>query len=177
MVSTKQEEEHNSLNVKDKVFHSLDEKSNFKDLLNLAKRFLKVRDRASFEVRSFLFSKGITKESIDLFLEELEIIGLINDDKFLTNTIDMKLGKYGSLKLFDDFIGLGFEEKKITDVLNSFKNLEIERLELQVSQSKEKFLSKSNLKMFQYFLNKGFEEDLILKVFRKFNLKINEFEE
>ena len=127
----------------------------FPNLFQKTKKFFKSRDRSSYEVRSFLISKGENENHIESFIHEAKSIDLINDRRFLENYIFSKLENQGRIKIFYDLENMGFPSNQIQMVWEKFQSMEIEKLENLILKKLESQKSFHAEKEFLSFVRKG----------------------
>jgi SOS response regulatory protein OraA/RecX len=140
----------------------------YHEAVKLLNKFLKVRDRASSEVRSFFVSKGYSPVQAHYLVEKCIERGLINDKRFLDHTIhSYKERSYGRLYIEKKLRELGMEESEFSDFLDRVPREEW----LESCQVFAQKLSKSSVESskewkskLQKLLSRGFEEEIVRSV-------------
>ncbi|HMY65905.1 MAG TPA: RecX family transcriptional regulator [Leptospiraceae bacterium] len=96
---------------------------NFRDLEDLTRKYLKTRDRSSEEVRSFLFSKGISEERIDKFLDDLRDRGIINERRLASNFVYSALysKKWGTKRILREWKKYSGDQSLVEAELEKFE--------------------------------------------------------
>lgn len=144
--------------------------------VKLLNRFLKARDRASSEVRSFFISKGYSPESANSLVEKCRERGLIDDKRFLENFIHSYREKsYGRLYIEKKLTELGMDESEFSEYLGSIPKEEwIDSCEVYARKVFSGVLdSKQKLKAsVQKLFSRGYEENTIHSVCKIMGLNI-----
>lgn len=86
--------------------------------------YLNYKRRSKKEIKNYLEKNGFLKEEIELCLIRLEKEGYIDEKKYLKSFINdqIYLNNHGPLKILQKLKLLGFQEKEITDYLETFGN-------------------------------------------------------
>lgn len=154
---------------------------NYHTAVKLLSKFLKVRDRASCEVRSFFISKGYSLQEAELLVEECIQRGIINDKRFLENFVYSYQKKlYGRFYIEKKLLELGMEETQVLDFLDKIPNqtwLEICEDYARKIFTKEKFSKKEIKNLIQKLFSRGFDEEIIFFICKKLNLNIKFWDE
>lgn len=151
---------------------------NFRDLEDLTRKYLKTRDRSSEEVRSFLFSKGVSEERIDKFLDDLRDRGIVNDRRLASNFVYSALysKKWGMRRIFREWGKFSKDRSLVEAELEKLEGVLFEEhcRELFQKWKQQKMKTESAV---QRLKNLGYRHSEIEKILRENKIEIDLGEE
>lgn len=153
---------------KDKIEEIVEEsESNY--AFNKALKLLSKSIKTESEVASYLKSKKINDNSINLALNKLKEYKYIDDNIYIENYVNFYKQKYGKNKIRQNLIQKGLEKDVIELYLNYDDEEEINKIVTEIKkQSKQKEIDlKLKQKIIRNLTYKGYNFDLIKTAFTK----------
>lgn len=153
---------------KDKIEEIVEEsESNY--AFNKALKLLSKSIKTENEVASYLKSKKINDNSINLALNKLKEYRYIDDNIYIENYVNFYKQKYGKNKIRQNLIQKGLEKDVIELYLNYDDEEEINKIVTEIKkQSKQKEIDlKLKQKIIRNLAYKGYNFDLIKNAFTK----------
>lgn len=147
-------------------------------LLNCERKafnLLAYRDRTSFELGKRLKEAGFDKKEIDLTIEKLEVLGYINNEKFIRNYIESEKNKGSSaMKIRSSLQNMGVpygESQAFIEEIYSEDDQTLAAKELLVKKSQtlknmDNYTKKQ--KLIAYLSRKGFDFHIIFSLIDDF---------
>lgn len=151
---------------------------NFRDLEDLIRKYLKTRDRSSEEVRSFLFSKDVSQERLEAFVEDLKDRGIVNDRRLASNFVYSALysKKWGKKRIFREWRKFSKDSSLIENELERFEKSLFEKHCRELFQKWKLQKMKTESAVFR-LKNLGYSHSEIEKVLRENKIEIDLGEE
>jgi SOS response regulatory protein OraA/RecX len=149
--------------------------------VKLLSKFLKVRDRASCEVRSFFISKGYSEDTAQDLVSKCQERGLINDKRFLERFLSSYLERsYGRLSIEKKLKELGMDEREFQEEMDSVGKevwLQAGRTFLQKLKPEEHPTRKEIFSYVTRLQTRGFEEGIIYTLCKEHDWSIDFWEQ
>ncbi len=134
--------------------------------------FRKARSKAG--LLKILQNKGISQDISEEVLAQLELDGLVDDNKFLRDWIDLRMRTkpMGKVKLRQELLGKGIDKTLIDHELQNISR--DEELEVALELAEKKLRSEVGFedegvkrRLFGFLQRRGFTQDIIMNVFRR----------
>jgi regulatory protein len=160
----------------DEVFIKILEEDSIRRAKDQALSYLEIRSHSKKELFLKLMKKGYQKKTIDSTLEQLEDVGLIDDNKFAVQYIEseLMLRPCGKNLIKSKLYQKGLREENVEPLLKEFYQKYDERsIALKTAQkfyNTHKYLpdsSKKKEKLTRHLFSRGFDWEIIDYVFQK----------